>query len=260
MQTGRRCLTNPLLFQYPVFMADKINQFIKKKFLRIDRIVSNFGYCTRSQARAWVKEGRITLNGSVVADVALKADPHDLLIDSEPIDHPDGIYVIINKPEGYICSHDTRDGAVIYSLLPFEWMARNPAVSSAGRLDKDTTGLLVITDDSAFNHRITSPAHHVSKIYRVEVDKPLDESVKEHFENGGLMLDSETKPCMPAGFKMLSSTTCEITLHEGRYHQVKRMFTACGFEVQKLHRTGFGNLTLDELSPGEYREFDPQTI
>lgn len=231
-----------------------------KKPLRIDRILSNFGYCTRNQARDWVKQGRVKVKNTLAGDFASKAVPHDLLIDDIPIEHPDGIYMAFHKPPGYICSHDPSEGEIIYDLLPPQWVLRDPIVSSVGRLDKDTSGLLLLTDDTVLAHRLMSPSRHVPKVYCVEADKDLSPDLIEIFKAGTLLLKDEKTSCLPAELKIVSENKCEVTLHEGRYHQIKRMFTACGYEVMKLSRIQFGKLELGDLREGSFREFGPGDI
>ncbi|MCU0609441.1 MAG: rRNA pseudouridine synthase [Chitinispirillaceae bacterium] len=228
--------------------------------LRIDRILSNFGYCTRKQARAWIKQGRVTVKGSVADDFAAKVDLHDVMVDDAPLDHPDGIYMAFHKPPGYVCSHDPSDGATIYELLPPSWELRDPKISSVGRLDMDASGLLLLTDDTVFMHRVTSPSRHVAKVYEVDVDHELDEALVEKFASGTVMLTGEQKPLLPAEMKITGTKSCEITLHEGRYHQIKRMFSANGFEVTRLHRIAYGKMLLGDLAIGKYREFDISDI
>jgi 16S rRNA pseudouridine516 synthase len=232
----------------------------ESKPLRIDRILSNFGYCTRNQARDWVKQGRIKVKNTLADGFAFKAVPHDLLIDDMPIDHPDGIYMAFHKPPGYTCSHDPSEGDIIYDLLPPQWVLRDPIVSSVGRLDKDTNGLLLLTDDTVLAHRLMSPSRHVAKVYRVDVDKNLTPDLIEVFKSGTLKLKEEKDPCLPAELKIISGNTGEVTLHEGRYHQIKRMFTACGYELMKLSRIKFGKLELGSLAEGSFREFGPEDI
>lgn len=230
------------------------------KPLRIDRILSNFGYCTRNQARDWVKQGRVQVHGTAVQDFSSKADPHDVHIDGAPIDHPDGIYMAFHKPSGYICSHDAAEGEIIYDLLPPQWLLRDPKVSSVGRLDKDASGLLLLTDDTVLAHRLTSPSRHVPKVYRVSVDKELAPDLVEVFRAGTLLLKDEKDPCLPAELNILSPTNCAVTLHEGRYHQIKRMFAACGYNVLSLHRTSFGKLGIGDLAEGSFRVFGPEDL
>lgn len=238
------------------FLADRMTG----KPLRIDRILSNFGYCTRSQAREYVRQGRIKVKDKVADDCSTKADPHDLLIDDTPLEYPDGIYMAFHKPPEYVCSHDPSEGRIIYDLLPPQWVARDPKVSSVGRLDKDASGLLLLTDDTVLSHRLMAPSRHVPKVYRVDVDRELCADLIGVFASGTLLLKDEKTPCLPAELRLVSATRCEVTLHEGRYHQIKRMFSSRGYEVLRLHRIKIGNLEIGDLAEGGLREFDPREL
>lgn len=220
---------------------------------RIDKLLSNLGYCSRRQTDQFLREHHVTIDGVRVRDGAGKADPHKLLVNWEPLDHPDGLFILLNKPAGYVCSHDQSEGALVYDLLPPQWMKRNPVPSSIGRLDKDTTGVLIITDNTALNHKLSSPRHKVDKVYEATVDKVLDESIKEIFASGNLRLTGEEKPCLPADLEINDKYLATVTIHEGRYHQVKRMFSACGYTVLNLHRSRFGVYTTESLKEGEFR-------
>ena len=147
-----------------------------------------------------------------------------------------------------------REGPNVYSLLPERWRRRNPQVTSIGRLDKDTSGLLLLTDQSPLVHRLTSPKHKVPKIYRATVDRDLTPELIPLFAAGTLVLDGEEVPCVPAALKIVSPREAELTLIEGKYHQVRRMFAACGTSVLTLHRTCFGALDLGDLPAGTWRE------
>jgi 16S rRNA pseudouridine516 synthase len=221
---------------------------------RLDQLLANLGYCSRREARAWLDAGRVTVRGAPAEDTAQKAAPAEVLIDGQPPDHPDGLLLALHKPLGLVCSHDTREGPRVYDLLPTRWLARNPAVTSIGRLDKDTSGLLLLTDQTALVHRLTSPKHKVEKIYRATLDRDLAPGLVELFAAGTLRLDGETEPCAPAKLTIISPREAELTLTEGKYHQVRRMFAATGASVLTLHRTHFGPLTIDTLAPGQWRE------
>jgi 16S rRNA pseudouridine516 synthase len=227
--------------------------------IRLDRILANAGYCTRSGARDFLKIHEVTAGGVPPADVAQKIAPADLRIDSLPLEFPDGLLVMFNKPAGYICSHDSGEGPLVYDLLPEQWMARNPRPATIGRLDKDATGLLLITDITGLIHTLTSPKTHVEKSYRVTVDSPFPPNIVERFAAGTMMLSGEKKPCLPASLTIKNKTEAEVTLAEGKYHQVKRMFAACGCTVTKLHRFQFGNYELGNLTEGEWRPIDLQS-
>ena len=221
---------------------------------RLDQLLASLGYCSRSEARDWVASDAVLVRGEPARNVSTKADPADVLVDGEPLDHPDGLLLLLHKPLGLVCSHDTREGPNVYSLLPDRWRRRNPQVTSVGRLDKDTSGLLLLTDQSQLVHRLTSPKHKVPKIYRATLDRDVSTELIPLFASGTLRLDEDDAPCAPAVLKLLSPREAELTLTEGRYHQVRRMFAACGATVLTLHRTQFGDLNLGDLAPGQWRE------
>jgi len=221
---------------------------------RLDQLLANLGYCSRSEARDWVASGAVTVRGEVADNVSTKALAADVRVDGEPLDHPDGLLLLLNKPLGLVCSHELREGPNVYSLLPDRWRRRNPIVTSVGRLDKDTSGLLLLTDLSALVHRLTSPKHKVPKIYRATVDRDLTPDFVTLFASGTLVLEDEEKPCAPAELKIVSPREAEVTLTEGKYHQVRRMFAAGGATVLALRREQFGTLTLGDLAPATWRE------
>ena len=227
---------------------------------RLDQLLSSLGYCSRREARAWVAAGRLTVRGAVADDFGAKADPADVRVDGEPLDHPEGLLLLLHKPTGLVCSHDGREGPDIYSLLPDRWRQRNPPVTSIGRLDKDTSGLLLLTDLSPLVHRLTSPKHKVPKVYRATLDRDLAPGLDAVFASGTLLLEGEDKPCAPAVLKVISPREAELTLTEGRYHQVRRMFAATGSTVLTLHRTHFGPLELGDLPAGQWRELPLDTF
>lgn len=230
----------------------------KAPTLRLDRLLANLGYGSRREMQALAKNGRITLDGTPVRDadqkVAITPDlPNHLQIDGKPIDPPPGIALMLHKPLGVTCSHKEA-GPLVYDLLPTHWRMRDPAVSTIGRLDKETSGLLLLTDDGSLLHRVISPKNHVAKRYRATLDRPLTGDEAQTFAAGGLMLEGETKPLLPAVMETVSPTEALLTLTEGRYHQVRRMFAAMGNHVTALHRESVGGLSLpDDLAAGEYR-------
>jgi 16S rRNA pseudouridine516 synthase len=221
---------------------------------RLDQLLANLGYCSRREARGWVASGAVTVHGEPADDFAQKVAPGEVRVDGEPLDHPDGLLLLLHKPLGLVCSHEAREGPNIYSLLPERWRRRNPIVTSVGRLDKDTSGLLLLTDQSPLVHRLTSPKHKVPKVYRATVDRDLDPELIARFASGTLVLDGEEAPCAPAELTIVSPREAELTLIEGKYHQVRRMFAAAGATVLTLHRENFGALTLGDLAPGKWRE------
>lgn len=221
---------------------------------RLDQLLASLGYCSRRDARDWIASGAVTVKGEEADDFGMKADPADVLVDGEPLDHPDGILLLVNKPLGLVCSHDAREGPNVYSLLSERWRRRNPQITSIGRLDKDTSGLLLLTDQSQLVHRLTSPKHKVPKVYRATLDRDVSPDLIPVFASGTLMIDDDEKPCAPAELKLLSPREAELTLTEGRYHQVRRMFATCGATVLTLNRIRFGDLEIGDLAVGTWRE------
>lgn len=221
---------------------------------RIDQILSRFGYCSRREARAWVRDGRVRMeDGPVLQRADGKADPGILLVDGAPIPHPTGFLLLLNKPAGLVCSHSFDEGDRVYDLLPESWMRRTPVPSTVGRLDRDTTGALLVTDLPNLLHRLSSPRHEVEKVYLATTDLPADPSVPPLFASGTLRLKGETTPLLPAACRILGPNEWELTLREGRYHQVKRMFAAVGLQVTRLHRSRFGPWTVENMEPGTWR-------
>jgi 16S rRNA pseudouridine516 synthase len=225
--------------------------------IRLDRLLANLGYASRSDATHLIRNGRVSVDGNVARDPSSRVDPLSVRLDDELLDHPSGIFVAVHKPANYVCSHDDRDGATVFTLLPRQWLDRTPRPEAVGRLDKDTTGLLLITDDHGLLHRLTSPKHHVEKVYEVTLDRPVDRSLIDVFAAGTLMLRSETEPCLPALLRILDDCRAELTITEGRYHQVKRMFAACDYKVESLHRTRVGEWSLDDLEACAWRDLSP---
>lgn len=227
---------------------------------RLDQILANLGYGSRREAHALIAAGRVVVRGVVVCEGAQKAAAADVRVDGEPLDHPDGLLLLLHKPAGLVCSHDAGEGPNVYSLLPGRWRRRNPPVTSVGRLDKDTTGLLLLTDQSTFVHRLTSPKHKVPKVYRAVLDSDVAPEAVRVFASGTLQLAGEPKPCAPAELRLLGKRDAEVTVTEGRYHQVRRMFAAVGANVVALHRIRFGALELGDLAPGQWRELPLATF
>jgi len=225
---------------------------------RLDQLLANLGYCSRSEARDRIDSGAVTVRGEPADSPSQKAHAADVRVGGEPLDHPDGLLLLLNKPLGLVCSHELREGPSVYSLLPPRWQRRNPVVTSIGRLDKDTSGLILLTDQSALVHRLTSPKHKVPKLYRAalaaDVSPACAAEMTALFAAGTLVLPDETTPCAPAALSLISSREAELTLTEGRYHQVRRMFASQGHEVLALHRSRFGALDLGALAPGTWRE------
>ncbi|MGH8630911.1 MAG: pseudouridine synthase, partial [Burkholderiales bacterium] len=213
---------------------------IPEKPRRLDQILSRYGYCSRSEGAAWLRAGRVSVRGAPAVAMDARALPSELLIDGQPIESPGGLLALFHKPAGCVCSHAGRDGPTIYDLLPARWTLRHPPVTSVGRLDRDTTGLLLLTDDGPLVQRWTSPRHKVPKVYEVSVDADLRPELIALFASGKLLLEGEANPCLPAKLEIVSAREARLELIEGRFHQVKRMFASQSLNVTRLHRSRFG--------------------
>jgi 16S rRNA pseudouridine516 synthase len=226
--------------------------------LRLDRLLANLGYGSRREVQQLVDLGLVSLDCVTLANsdqrIAVTPDlSMRMSVDDEPLDPPPGFALMLHKPVGVSCSHKEQ-GPLVYKLLPERWHRREPAISSVGRLDKNTSGLLLMTDDGALLHKIISPRSNVTKRYDVTLDRPLRGDEEKIFASGELMLESEIKPLLPAPMEIVSPKRVFVTLTEGRYHQVRRMFAAVGNHVTALHRDRVGGLNLpDNLPAGEFR-------
>jgi 16S rRNA pseudouridine516 synthase len=222
--------------------------------MRLDRLLGNLGYGSRPQVQRLVRTGRVAVGGASQRDPTTHVDPASVTLDGQSLDHPDGIVVALHKPIGYVCSHADEEGPSVYDLLPAHWAGRLPRPEAVGRLDRDTSGLLIVTDDHQLLHRLTSPKHHVTKTYVATLARPMSPELLAAFASGELVLRGEDHPCGPAEVQVLDELTARVTLTEGRYHQVRRMFAACGNHVEALHRTAVGPWTLDDLPAGLWRD------
>jgi 16S rRNA pseudouridine516 synthase len=217
------------------------------------KYLANLGYGTRRDVTRIVSARRVTrADGTRLRDG--DAFMHaDVRVDGEPLDPPAGSVILLNKPVGYVCS--TQDvPPLVYELLPARFLRRSPVIAPVGRLDRDTSGLLLLTDDGALNHRLTSPKRHVPKTYRMELAEDVDPGVPALFASGELLLKGEAKPLLPATVVITSPREVEITIVEGRYHQVRRMFASTGNHVVALQRVAIGGLRLGALADGSWRE------
>jgi len=231
-----------------------------KRFARLDQLIASLGYGSRREVEGFIRQGRLQVTGVAKISSDLRVDPTLITFDGEPLDHPHGLLVLLNKPVGYVCSHNEEEGQTVYELLPERWSKREPQVVTVGRLDKDTSGLLLITDQHDLVHRLTSPKHHVSKVYVADLDRPLSSDASEIFQSGTLILKGEAKPCLPAHLEILSEKKARITLQEGRYHQVRRMFAAVGNHVVALQRLQFGHLDLSAVAEGQFKHLSLDTF
>ncbi len=224
------------------------------KPVRLDRFLGNLGYGSRREIAILARQGRIRLGETVLREADAKIGMDEagaLLVDREPIDPLPGFVVMMHKPTGVTCSHKEA-GPLVFSLLPERWRRRDPALSTVGRLDKETSGLLLLTDDGALLHKIISPKAEIAKTYRATLARDLRGDEAAIFASG-LMLESEDKPLLPAGLDVLGPREALVTIFEGRYHQVRRMFAAVGNHVETLCRERIGGLSLPaELAPGDW--------
>ncbi len=220
--------------------------------MKLVKHLANLGYGSRKQVAWLFREGRIT----DAAGEVLYADDtpaHDeIRVDGEPLDPAAGILLMLHKPLGVTCSRKDV-GRVVFDLLPPRFRLRDPALSTVGRLDRDTSGLLLLTDDGQLLHRIISPKSKLPKIYLVTLAQDLRGEEIATFASGNLMLESENTPLLPAELEVLGSREARLTLHEGRYHQVRRMFAAVGNHVEALHREQVGGLDLGDMAEGQWR-------
>jgi 16S rRNA pseudouridine516 synthase len=199
------------------------------------------------------REGRITDADGEVLYADDKVEHDAIRVDGEPLDPPPGLALMLYKPTGYTCS--TKDqGRLVYDLLPERFRDRDPVLSSVGRLDRDTSGLLLLTDDGQLLHRIVSPKARLDKVYVAELAQDLRGDEAAQFASGTLLLESDDKPLLPAELEVLGPRQVRLALHEGRYHQVRRMFAAVGNHVQALQRVRIGGLDLGQLQPGQWRQ------
>ncbi len=220
--------------------------------MKLVRYLANLGYGSRREVEALLADERVRSRLGEIIDDRSAYHHADILIDGEALDPPPGLVLMLHKPAGYVCS--TKDaGRLVYDLLPRRFRMRDPIVAPVGRLDRDTSGLLLFTDDGQLLHRVTSPKRHLPKVYEAQLASTLRGDEAEIFASGTLMLDSETKPLAPAELEMVEPLCARLTLIEGRYHQVRRMFAAVGNHVHTLKRTRLGTLDMQGLDSGAWR-------
>ena len=221
---------------------------------RLDNIISSRTALSRKEAKGFISGGKVSVNGAVIKSSEYKVSENDeILLDGKKISGKEHLYIVLNKPEGYVSATEDQEQKTVLELVPSELSRKG--LFPAGRLDKDTTGLMIITDDGEFAHDILAPRKHVSKSYAVTIDLPVTEEMKRGFENGVELIDGV---CKPALLEIIGKHTATVTLSEGRYHQIKRMFGCFGAKVTKLHRLSIGGFYLPEdLLPGKCREITP---
>lgn len=230
---------------------------------RLDKILSNLGYGTRKEIKSLVKQGMVEVDDLIIKNSSMKIDPNisQIKISGEEVVYRKYIYLMMNKPAGVVSATFDKHDQTVIDLLDPEDQVFNPF--PVGRLDKDTVGLLLITNDGQLNHRLISPKNHIDKVYYAEIDgKVTDEDVKD-FESG-ITLDDGYK-CLPGGLEILHQdenlSKVKVTIYEGKFHQVKRMFKSIGKNVIYLKRIKFGPLILDAtLEEGTYRELTKKEL
>jgi 16S rRNA pseudouridine516 synthase len=234
---------------------------------RLDAFLARAGLGSRTDVKRLVRAGRVTLDGVVVDDPGEAVRGRSVACDGEPVTAPRrGVTLLLHKPTGVSCSHDPREAPLVFDLVA--GVRTESPLECVGRLDRETSGLLVITDDGALNHRLTSPKRHVPKVYRVEYSGRLPADAEERFLRG-LELKGDDAPTLPATLvrdplarpARPAEGAATLRLAEGRYHQVRRMFAAVGAHVERLHRERIGALALPaDLAPGAWREAAPAEI
>lgn len=227
--------------------------------MKLLKLISNLGYGSRKEVMAMFRAGRVTDEHGEVLYADDKVEHASVRLDGEPLDPPFPLTLMLHKPAGYTCS--TSDpGAIVYELLPYRFQLRSPLLSFVGRLDRDTTGLLLMTDDGALLHKIVSPKSKLEKVYEATLARDLRGDEERIFASGRLKLESEKTPLAPAKLEVLGPRQARVTVTEGRYHQVRRMFAAVGNHVEQLHRSRIGGLALGDLQEGKWRRLTGQDL
>ena len=227
--------------------------------MRLDKFLAENTGLTRSQANKALRQSAVTINGEIEKNGATKISREDeICFEGELLPWvEDGLYFMLYKPQGYVCSNDDGDYPTIYQFFDYPLAGK---LHSTGRLDVDTTGLVLLTDDGQWSHRITSPKHHCEKTYLVTLADPVESHYMQACEEG-ILLRGEKEPTKPAKLEILDDYNVNLTISEGRYHQVKRMFAALGNKVTALHRWKIGAIELDEnLTEGEFRALSETEI
>jgi 16S rRNA pseudouridine516 synthase len=227
--------------------------------LRLDAFLARAGVGTRSEVRRLIRRGRVALDGVVCRSASQQVQGRTVTLKGEVVTPAPGVlHCVLNKPVGYACSHDEREAPIIDELLPAEWSELG--LEPAGRLDRDTSGLLVLSTDGALIHRLTHPSRKLEKRYRVRYEGALPEDAVARCAQG-LMLRSQSEPTHPARLVVEAAGRATIHLAEGRYHQVRRMFAALGVHVVALHRDRVGRYELPaDLEPGALRPLEPADL
>ena len=224
---------------------------------RLDKIIASQGTASRNDVRKLIYKGKVSVNGEIIKKIDFKVNPDadEIAVEGTPLNHKKFIYIMMNKPAGVICATFDKKEKTVLDLLPSNLMRKD--IFPAGRLDKDTVGLVIITNDGISSHKRLSPKHHAEKVYYFETAEPVSETVKKEIESGVLLKDGYlTKPCK---VELITETSGNITLTEGKYHEIKRIFGAKSNKITYLKRISFAGITLDEtLKEGEARPLTPE--
>jgi len=230
------------------------------KPLTLEKILFSQGFGTRRYCSDLVYADLVEVNGVLADDPEIKMDPEGLVLRVEGMDwvYHEKAYIAFNKPANYECSHKTKHHPSVYSLLPRPLIER--AVQCVGRLDQDTTGLLLLSDDGQFTHRMTTPKKNIGKVYEITTAEPITQKQIDHLL-GGVVLDDDPSPCFAKACVLLDERRLAMTIVEGRYHQVKRMLAAVGNHAAALHRSSIGDYAMPaDLKEGQWRWIDPHEM
>jgi len=220
--------------------------------MKLLRRLSTLGYGSRREVQGMLRRGRVTDRSGRALGVRDIDDGTDVFVDGQPMDPRPTVVLVLNKPRGLETTR-ANAGPTVYAPLPPRFRLRSPTLAPVGRLDKDTSGLLLFTDDGTLLHRLTHPRHHVGKTYAFETARPIAPDTAERFASGQLQLRGDDTPLRPAQLVQTGPRTGRLTIHEGRYHQVRRMLAAVGNHVESLHRVQVGPLSLNDLAEGAWR-------
>ncbi|GFR47178.1 hypothetical protein Agub_g8871, partial [Astrephomene gubernaculifera] len=234
---------------------------------RVERLLANLGYGKRRECQQLVKKGRVTRQDGSKLKVGEKVMWGEVVLEGEQLDPPSPLLLALHKPTGYVVTAPDDEkitDPVVYDLLPYRFGRRRPFLSCVGRLDKETSGLLLLTDDGTLLHRINSPKRGIWKVYEATLADPMTpkqaEAAARKFASGSIVLEGDHAPLLPAKLDMTGERSARVAICEGRYHQVRRMFTAVGNAVVSLRRVSVGGLTLGSLPEGEWRQLSPQDL
>ncbi len=227
--------------------------------IRLDKYISTQTLYSRSEIRKMIFKGQVSVDGVVIVkpDTKIDEEKASVCVDAVAVNYKKYVYIAMNKPKGILSATNDKNCKTVVDLLPPEYSKRN--IFPAGRLDKESTGLVILTDDGDFAHNIISPKHHIEKSYIVELDTDVTSEMTEGFKNGVTLVQGEV--CAPAVCQRIAENVARVILTEGKYHQIKRMFGTFGAGVNNLHRERMGKYILDQdFKPGDYVEISPEDL